>query len=145
MKKKRRRDPARVLPPEIQVDASRRETDGIRISLPGRGGTPLTPKALRAALEKIKRPLMRVRERPHTRYGAGWAGPPHLARPGDDALRTLDYVVVDVETTGGACERGHRITEVLDVPEGTAKSRLRRAAATSSRAGSSSGPTSDSA
>lgn len=113
--KKRRRDPARVLPPQIQVDASRRETEGIRISLPGRGGTPLSTKAVRAALEKIRRPLMKVRERPHTRYGAGWAGPAHLARPGSDPLRTLDYVVVDVETTGGACERGHRITEVCAV------------------------------
>jgi DNA polymerase III epsilon subunit family exonuclease len=31
------------------------------------------------------------------------------------ALRSLEYVVVDVETTGGPADRGHRITEVCAV------------------------------
>ncbi len=112
---KPRRDPAKALPSALQVDASRRSAEGIRISLPGRGGTPVTPAALRAALLRARPATPRIRERPHTRYGAGWAGPPDLALPGTDALRYLEYVVVDVETTGGACERGHRITEVCAV------------------------------
>ncbi len=32
--------------------------------------------------------------------------------PADPALRTLEYVVVDVETTGGSTRRGDRVTEV---------------------------------
>ncbi|MBI4410689.1 MAG: 3'-5' exonuclease [Gemmatimonadetes bacterium] len=35
--------------------------------------------------------------------------------PLDPPLRELDYVVVDVETTGGSWSRGHRITEVAAV------------------------------
>jgi DNA polymerase-3 subunit epsilon len=58
---------------------------------------------------------MRLRDRPYTRYGAGWAGPAEEELPGTDRLRSLEYVVVDVETTGGACNRGHRITEVCAV------------------------------
>lgn len=114
---RRRPDPATILPAALRVDASRRSQEGIRISLPGRGGTPVVPASARAALAKLAqaaRPKL-VRERPHTRYGAGWAGPAALEPPGTDLLRRLDYVVVDVETTGGACERGHRITEVCAV------------------------------
>ncbi|MEO5511576.1 MAG: 3'-5' exonuclease [Longimicrobiales bacterium] len=33
----------------------------------------------------------------------------------DDIIRSLEYVIVDVETTGGAPSRGHRITEVAAV------------------------------
>lgn len=33
----------------------------------------------------------------------------------EDPLRSLEYVVVDVETTGGSPERGHRITEFAAV------------------------------
>lgn len=117
MKKRKKRDPASLLPAQLQVDASRRGEQGIRISLPGTGGTPVTPSSVRAALRRLAaaaRPKV-VRERPHTRYGAGWAGPAELEPSGNDRLRSLDYVVVDVETTGGACERGHRITEVCAV------------------------------
>lgn len=120
VRKRRRKDPANGLPKELHVDTSRRASAGIRISLPGRGGTPLSPAAVRAALKEAKdaRQANRrkvVRKRPHTRFGAGWAGPDHLAPPGSDLLRSLEYVVVDVETTGGSCERGHRITEVCGV------------------------------
>lgn len=34
------------------------------------------------------------------------------ARPDQTALRSLDYAVVDVETTGGSSLRGHRVTEI---------------------------------
>jgi len=59
-------------------------------------------------------PAARIAERALRRYGAGWA------LPGDggsttDRLRTLEYVVVDVETTGGSHRHGHRITEVAAV------------------------------
>lgn len=100
------------------MDATQRSAQGIRIALPGKGGTPVTPAVVRAALERARagqRKLRRVRERPRTRYGAGWAGPPEAEPPGSDVLRTLEYVVVDVETTGGAADRGHRITEVCAV------------------------------
>lgn len=119
MRKQRKKhcDPAEILPSAIRVDVSRRSEQGIRISLPGVGGTPVTPASAREALMKLARARRpkQVRERPHTRYGAGWAGPSSAAPPGTDLLRNLEYVVVDVETTGGAAERGHRITEVCAV------------------------------
>jgi hypothetical protein len=34
----------------------------------------------------------------------------HLAE--DAAIRELEYAVVDVETTGGSFDRGHRVTEI---------------------------------
>jgi DNA polymerase III subunit epsilon len=110
-----RQDPATLLAAPLRVDASRRSAEGIRISLPLKGGTPVTPAAVRAALAKVAPRRKVVRERPRTRYGAGWAGPPEAAPPDTDLLRTLEYVVVDVETTGGAAEHGHRITEVCAV------------------------------
>lgn len=39
---------------------------------------------------------------------------PDVERP-EDALRGLDYVVVDLETTGGSPRQGHRITEFAAV------------------------------
>ena len=46
------------------------------------------------------------------RPGAAWqAWPPAAELP----LRELEYVVVDVETTGGSVRRGHRITEIAAV------------------------------
>lgn len=41
--------------------------------------------------------------------------PPPLEDRPDDLLRRLEYVVVDLETTGGAPSRGHRITEIAAV------------------------------
>lgn len=38
------------------------------------------------------------------------------ADPPGPPLRSLDFAVVDVETTGGAYARGHRVTEVAVVP-----------------------------
>jgi DNA polymerase III subunit epsilon len=62
----------------LQVDATRRAEEGIRIALkPRPAAQPLT-----------------------------------VAAPVDAPLRDLEYVVVDVETTGGAANRGHRVTEV---------------------------------
>ncbi len=43
-----------------------------------------------------------------------WALRPAVA-PVSDALRQVDFVVVDVETTGGSPASGHRITEVAAV------------------------------
>lgn len=50
--------------------------------------------------------LERLRARPVDCAGAA---PEHVA------IRSLDYAVVDVETTGGAWSRGHRVTEVCAV------------------------------
>lgn len=48
--------------------------------------------------------------------GAGiWSLAPDADPPGSPA-RSLDYAVVDVETTGGSYGRGHRVTEIAVVP-----------------------------
>lgn len=77
-----------LLPPELLVDASARATAGIRIALPAR---------VAAA-------------RP-----AAYAAPAPVQHAPDDELRRLEYVIVDVETTGSAWGRGHRITEVAAI------------------------------
>lgn len=95
---------ARRLPPELRVDLSNRSAGGIRISLPAK-------KSPRLALKPgTPVPLPAVRERATTTYG----GSSRKERPSDE-LRALEYVVVDVETTGGAFSSGHRITEVAAV------------------------------
>ncbi len=102
------RDLLSLLPAPLEVDAERRSETGIRISLPDRPDRP-TPYPLGYAEAKRARFLAERALRP---YGAGrvdGSGSP------EDGLRSLEYVVVDVETTGGAAERGHRITEFAAV------------------------------
>jgi DNA polymerase-3 subunit epsilon len=97
-----------LLPAPLEVDAARRNETGIRISLPARTDRA-TPYPLGYAEARRARFLAERALRP---YGTGWAdggGSP------EDGLRSLEYVVVDVETTGGAAERGHRITEFAAV------------------------------
>jgi DNA polymerase III subunit epsilon len=77
-----------LLPPELQVDASDRSR-GIRISLSG--GM-----------------VLRERLRPPPVDCAG-------ALLDDALIRSLEFAVVDVETTGGSWGRGHRITEIAAV------------------------------
>jgi DNA polymerase III subunit epsilon len=77
-----------LLPPELSVDASDRAARGIRIELK-RGAPPL--RAVPTAID----------------CGG------HLAA--DLPIRSLEYAVVDVETTGGSFERGHRVTEIAAV------------------------------
>jgi DNA polymerase-3 subunit epsilon len=43
------------------------------------------------------------------------AAPPRALPGDDDALTDLSYVVVDVETTGGTPQSGHRVTEIAAV------------------------------
>ncbi len=79
-----------LLPPELLVDTSQRATSGIRIGL---------PKA-----SEPQRPTYGIRK------------PPKHAPNGVPApLRALEYVVVDVETTGSGYMRGHRITEIAAI------------------------------
>ncbi|MGD8277259.1 MAG: 3'-5' exonuclease [Gemmatimonadota bacterium] len=102
------RDLLSQLSPTLEVDAGKRSEAGIRISLPPRKGGS-TPYPLGCAEARRARFLAERELRP---YGAGWAdggGSP------DDGLRSLEYVVVDVETTGGSARRGHRITEFAAV------------------------------
>jgi DNA polymerase III epsilon subunit family exonuclease len=47
--------------------------------------------------------------------GGTWRLDPELPPPGPP-LRSLDFAVVDVETTGGGFAKGHRITEIAVVP-----------------------------
>ena len=49
------------------------------------------------------------------RPGAGTAGWTTVPEHPEDELRDLEYVVVDLETTGGSAYRGHRITEFAAV------------------------------
>lgn len=77
-----------LLPPELLVDASARATAGIRISLPGRVSAPAHP---------------------------AYAVPVSVPLAPDDELRRLEYVVVDVETTGAGYMRGHRVTEIAAI------------------------------
>ena len=75
--------------------AARAATAG---ALPNESSTADTPAALR--------PRARRQE----------ATPAPRALPGDDdRLRDLAYVVVDVETTGGSPQHGHRVTEIAAV------------------------------
>jgi DNA polymerase-3 subunit epsilon len=106
----------RRLPPEIRVDLTDRANGGIRISLPPRKGParlPLKPgyaAPLAGLAAPSSGPPGALRERATRAYAAATS-----VRPPDDALRKLEYVVVDVETTGGAFSGGHRVTEVAAV------------------------------
>jgi DNA polymerase-3 subunit epsilon len=103
------------LPPEILIDRSN-PGGGIRIGLrnataPARSVAPdtFTPPRYPAVAEyPVASPYDVVGGRfaePQAIYGAS-----QDAR-GTDVIRELEYVVVDVETTGGAPSRGHRMTE----------------------------------
>lgn len=100
------RSPLARLPRQLIVETKDRSTRGIRISLPPRRGQPthwpLTAGALRAG------------RTPPRRYGEGWALPDTEGDEGDE-LAALEYVVVDVETTGGSAGYGDRITEFAAV------------------------------
>jgi DNA polymerase III epsilon subunit family exonuclease len=98
------------VPDGLLVDAQDRRRQGIRIGLPERKGLPAYPLGYeQAAFEcwaREARPAQAVR-----RYGEGWADSGAL----EDVVRTLEFVVVDLETTGGSAWCGHRITEVAAV------------------------------
>jgi DNA polymerase III subunit epsilon len=116
---RKKHDLLRRLPSQLIVDASRRSEAGIRISLPLKPPRPpLQPRIVEpdepAAVYQIRSPTPMVAERPIRPYGAGWAIPNAAESPAD-ALRSLEYVVVDVETTGGSFRGGHRVTEVAAV------------------------------
>lgn len=104
----RQRDVASLVPAPLEVDAGRRREAGIRISLPVRADGA-TPYPLGYAESRRARFLAERALRP---YGTGWAdagGSP------EDGVRSLEYAVVDVETTGGSALGGHRITEFAAV------------------------------
>jgi len=103
-------DAATVVPQALVVDASSRAERGVRISLPPRadGARPAYPLGYAEAARA------RWLARDLRRYGDGWVDPADAGAP-TDALRSLEYVVVDVETTGGSAWSGHRITEVAAV------------------------------
>jgi DNA polymerase III subunit epsilon len=79
-------DPGSLLPPEIAVDTSDRAGAGIRISL----------------------------NRHAARQLSFLPGPVDCATgiSADAVIRSLEYVIVDVETTGGSWSQGHRVTEI---------------------------------
>jgi DNA polymerase III subunit epsilon len=79
-------DPCPLLPAELVADLSDRARTGIRISL-----------------KHAVVPAPRVRVRAVDCGGCTAA---------DAALRTLEYAIVDVETTGGSWGHGHRVTEI---------------------------------
>jgi DNA polymerase III epsilon subunit family exonuclease len=103
-------DAAAAVPEGLLADMADRRRSGIRITLPERKGPPLFPlgyeQAQFARWVRDARPAPMVR-----RYGEGWAD---TGEP-DDVVRSLEFVVVDVETTGGSAWSGHRITEFCAV------------------------------
>jgi len=104
-------DAATLLPAGLLIDTARRSETGIRIALPPRPQGARPPYRLGWAEAERARWLAReVR-----RFGQGWADPGDDAGSPADGLRDLDYVVVDLETTGGSAWQGHRITEVAAV------------------------------
>jgi DNA polymerase III epsilon subunit family exonuclease len=102
-------DAATIVPQALLVDASSRAQHGVRISLPPRaaGARPAYP----LGYAEVARARWLARDL--KKYGDGWADPDTGAPT--DTLRSLEYVVVDVETTGGSAWSGHRITEVAAV------------------------------
>jgi DNA polymerase-3 subunit epsilon len=101
-------DPAAILPPILIVDAADRSRSGIRISLPARPARRIRAVRERGPRYDVSSPPRLVR------YGEGW-----LVAAGEDlsprdVVRSLEYVVVDVETTGGSMG-SDRITEVAAV------------------------------
>jgi len=107
----KRVDAASVVPSTLVVDTARRSQAGIRISLPPRSKGEVAPYRLGYAELERARWLARGRRR----FGDGWARAGTDCGAPDDTLRSLDYVVVDLETTGGSAFGGHRITEVAAV------------------------------
>jgi DNA polymerase-3 subunit epsilon len=103
----------------LLVDVSRRAEVGIRISLPASPPKPrFRPRPVEpdepAAVYQVGTTTLALAERPVRPYGDGWAVPAGTERA-TDALRSLEYVVVDVETTGGSFRGGDRVTEVAAV------------------------------
>jgi DNA polymerase-3 subunit epsilon len=98
-----RRDPATLALPGLRLDPSARTSAGIRIGLSAR------PVAVGAVRDAEPRPWT------YGVRGAGACPGPEPDAGSADALRALEYVVVDVETTGGSARRGHRVTEVAAV------------------------------
>jgi DNA polymerase III epsilon subunit family exonuclease len=100
-------DAVALVPDGLLVEAGDRKRTGIRITLPAGSGPPMFPLGYEQAnfarwvREAKPAPMLR-------RYGEGWAD----AGVADDIVRSLEFVVVDVETTGGSAWSGHRITEV---------------------------------
>lgn len=78
------------LPPELTVDTSDR-TRGIRITLTRSGSATAAPHSVNAPVDCA---------------GAALA---------DTLIRSLEFAIVDVETTGGSWLRGHRVTEIAAV------------------------------
>jgi DNA polymerase-3 subunit epsilon len=105
------RDVVSQVPSSLLVDAADRMGRGIRISLPPRKAGERSPYPLGWA-EHARAEWLAQRYR---RYGEGWASPGEEAGNPGDGLRSLEYVVVDVETTGGSAWQGHRVTEVAVV------------------------------
>lgn len=107
-------DPATILPSAFIVDARDRGRSGIRISLPSRPSRPAArvrecAPAWAAAAQPVDTGTDTL-----VPYGDGWLAPPPPEVSPDDPLRSLEYVVVDVETTGGS-SGSDRITEVAAV------------------------------
>jgi DNA polymerase-3 subunit epsilon len=103
-------DAATALQSDLVIDTTDRASRGIRISLPPR--KPGAQSAYRLGYAEAER-MRWLRGR--RRFGEGWADPgDNTGSPGDD-IRKLDYVIVDLETTGGSAWQGHRVTEVCAI------------------------------
>ncbi len=109
------------LPPQLIVDRSN-PAAGIRIVLKERAVPVRAPHVrirahspyedMESAPESD--PQTTYRSRVQSRVLPSPSGP-SSGMVEDDVIRTLEYVIVDLETTGGAPSRGHRVTEVAAV------------------------------
>ncbi len=111
---KKTSDAAKAVPDGLIIDTAARGTHGIRVTLPPRDGPPAYPLGWEQARYTRFARTLQLADRGLRRYGEGWAE--RGAAGGADAeVRALEYVVVDVETTGGFVAGGHRVTEVAAV------------------------------
>ena len=113
-RKRRTVDAVRAVPDGLIIDAAERSSHGIRIALPPRDGPPAYPLGWEQARYTRFARQLQVAEPGYRRYGEGWADA-QGAGAGEDAVRGLEYAIVDVETTGGFASGGHRVTEVAAV------------------------------
>jgi DNA polymerase III epsilon subunit family exonuclease len=115
-----RLDPAAILPSIFIIDERERVRSGTRITIPPKARKRTLRvrerrRAYRASDDGVAGDVEFTAVRELIPYGDGWLAPPAATSSPMDPLRSLEYVVVDVETTGTSHSGGDRVTEVAAV------------------------------